>query len=129
MKKGLTGRIPDGTITINEWKTKWLVSSDAAFGTEALTQSFAAFREKKKERLAHFSAIKSTSAASLSLSFGGGGIDPGSNTPREDHSYSVNASASVPSSQLYTVRHLIAVVEIRLERMEGKILGRRRTCE
>lgn len=56
-------------------------------------------------------------------------MDPGANTPSWDHSNSVNASASVPSSQLCIIRQLTAIMEMPLEGMEGKEPGRRRTCE
>ena len=39
-------------------------------------------------------------------------MDPEANTPSWGHSNSVNASASVPISQLYVVRQLATVEEI-----------------
>ena len=91
----LTGRIPDSTIAIDKWELiRWFVCDNAVFGHR---YGVSGLGEKKQ---AYFFAMESTSAASPFLRCVGGGIDPGANTARCGHSYSVSASASVPISQL-----------------------------
>ena len=120
-----TSRIPDGTITIDEWEPGWLGSNNSALG-HASVGSFRRFPrwESENKRLAHFSAIQSTSFASPFLSFAGGGMDPVANTASWHHSNSVNASASVPISQLCIVHQLATVVEICLGEDGGKEVGK-----
>ncbi len=123
----LTGRIPDGTIAIDEWeRTGCLVRDDPAFGNRRASKrqhevsplpAAGKLIERKKT---HFSAIGSTSAP-RPLSCVGGGMDPEVNTESSGHSDSVSASASVPSSQLRVVRQLTVIVK------EGS--GRGQTCE
>jgi len=69
------------------------------WGVNAMLYCFPVWEDLGRKKQAYFSAMESTSAASPFLRCAGG-IDPGANTARCGHSYSVNASASVPISQL-----------------------------
>lgn len=96
----LTGRVPDGTIAIDEWKrTGCFVRNEPGFSRQASESSTPAVGELKRRKRTHFSMIWSTSPA-RPLSCVGGGMDPEANTASSGHSYSVNASSSVPNSQL-----------------------------
>jgi len=77
---------------------------------------------KGKEQ-AYFLAMESTSFASPFFRCAGGGMDRGANTERWDHSYSVSASASVPSSQLCIVHQFTVIVRVNSGRGEEEVDG------